>query len=129
MRTWIFTLFTLLVCLCTGCSRSNADGPPVILNGYVATNDVVVGAKVQLQDTHGQVIAEKPAATNDTGAFCLTTPWLPLTFEIASVGGTVQGSPLGYTLRGRFASFNPANEIQGVNLPTTLVCAYLDENQ
>lgn len=128
MRASIFTLFTLLAFFCTGCSHSKGDRLPVVLDGYIATDGGVTGAKVQLQDVQGHVIAEKSAATGDTGAFSLTTPWLPDAFQVASVGGTVHGSPLTYTLRGHFAGFDPANGVLWVNLPTTLVCAYLDQN-
>lgn len=122
-----FLSLLLIVLLAAGCSGSG-PAPVVYLDGYISSDYDVTGARVQIMDSDGKVIAEKAAATSDSGAFMVTVSGLPYGFRVVASGGTVSERSADYRLMAQFEGFKPGTDRIYVNLATTLVCAYLDRN-
>ncbi len=122
-----FLGFALIILSLAGCS-SSSNTQAVYLDGYVSSASDVAGARVQVMDTYGGMLAEKEPATSDSGAFMITVNGLPQKFRVVSSGGTSADQAVDYTLRAQFEGFKPDTDKVYLNLATTLVCAYLDQN-
>lgn len=117
-------VFSLLVF--TGCRDSGKES---VIKGWVSTGEPLAGAQLYILDSNGEKVWESnEPATGDTGSFILEIKNLPDDFRIIAEGEMGNERTRSVRLTADYRGFDCETDIIYINVPSTMVSAYIDKN-